>query len=198
MNILLLIIIITFIFYIINIFLKKKEYFSDDDNDEDLCNESCDDDNKKICGKDNKECLINKNGISNCCDGYSCVLPKGKFGNKVCINNKKIGGCGLKKDMRSYNFKSNGLIDDESSKDSKDCATNGSSDGSSDGVQCLADVDVNINNKNDFCEINIFKKNYWRSIFSFCDDFKHVKDPKLRRKLQLKDICKNKKINLDM
>ena len=127
-------------------------------------------------------------------DGYSCVLPRGEFGNKVCINNKKIGGCGLKKDIRSYNFKSNGLTNDESNDDSNI----GFGDGSSAGVKCLADIDVDNKSKNDFCEINIFKKNYWRNIFSFCDDFKHIKDPKLRRKLQLKDICRNKKINLNV
>jgi hypothetical protein len=164
-KLLLIIFILIFIFYIFHIFLKKKENYKN----------SCTD-NNKTCGTDKDNCRITR-GLSTCCEGYSCMLPKGEYKNKICINNKKIGACGLKKDINFYNSNGSSNANDSSN-----------ADGSSNATRCLPDPveDTEENNKCSF-----FSKKFWSPIFSFCDDFN---DPKLR----MKDICKYNKIPLNI
>jgi hypothetical protein len=66
------------IFYIINIFLKKNLEFFDKAA------------NGLLCGTRNDVCNINQKGVSNCCNGYTCIRQNGIFENKVCIENSYV------------------------------------------------------------------------------------------------------------
>lgn len=43
---------------------------------------------------------------------------------------------------------------------------------------------------------NIFTKNYWKNIFLFGDEYSNIKDPNIKWKMEIADICKNNKINI--
>ena len=69
------IIFIILLFYIINLYLKKKKF-----NEFFVTEESV-----LVCGKQNDICKVeNSTGKNSCCDGYSCILPKGDFQYKIC------------------------------------------------------------------------------------------------------------------
>lgn len=72
---LILLFIIVIIFYIFNINIY--EYFEKQSNG-------------LLCGNKNDICRIDASGNSSCCNNLYCVLPEGKFKNKICSNNKKI------------------------------------------------------------------------------------------------------------
>ena len=40
----------------------------------------------KLCGQIYDPCRIDEEGHHNCCDGNICLLPKGKYQHKICVN----------------------------------------------------------------------------------------------------------------
>ena len=40
----------------------------------------------KLCGQISDPCRIDEEGHHNCCDGNICLLPKGKYQHKICVN----------------------------------------------------------------------------------------------------------------
>jgi len=85
-NICLIIFIIFIIFYILNKYVLKKSY--------ELFNTTS---SGLLCGTNNDVCRVNQNGISSCCNGYTCIRKEGNFQYKVCIDNDKLDGSKLPK-----------------------------------------------------------------------------------------------------
>ena len=73
MNYILIFCFIIIIFYLVNFFISKSY-----ENFEKLPN-------GLLCGTDKDECNINQYKKSSCCNGYKCILPKGKYQEKICI-----------------------------------------------------------------------------------------------------------------
>jgi hypothetical protein len=62
-----------------------------------------------FCVNINEKCMINQDGISNCCNGYYCIQKKGNFEYKVCSDKKP----------EKYKNKFNDLVIDSANKLSK-------------------------------------------------------------------------------
>jgi hypothetical protein len=150
---LVLLFIIFIIFYILNINIY--EYFEKQSNG-------------LLCGNKNDICRVDQSGNSSCCSNLYCVLPEGKFKNKICSNSKKI------KKVQRYNNTMTNLNEEEEEDDNK-------------YYYKFPQPSLNI---------NLFSKKYWTGIFAFGDEFNNEKDDETRRKLQAQDICKHNKINL--
>ena len=92
-------IILFILLYFINIFLKKKELFHSENNG-------------LLCGTKNDECMVDQDGYSNCCTGYTCYRIKNNFHNKVCVNNNELPD-DYNKDKTASNKKSSKISSEE-------------------------------------------------------------------------------------
>ena len=80
------------LFFLLNINIKHKNYYEKFEEEEE----------NKYCGKQNDICIVNSSGKTSCCDDYKCILPKGDYQYKICVNKnniftdiEKIGGLSM-------------------------------------------------------------------------------------------------------
>lgn len=65
------------LFFLLNINIKHKNYYEKFEEN-------------KYCGKQNDICTVHSSGKTSCCDDHKCILPKGDYQYKICVNKNNI------------------------------------------------------------------------------------------------------------